>query len=261
MSITNITKRSKLYWNQRAVTYTDVNKEELNTVQKDLWKDYLYDVIIKSFNNISANELNILDIGTGPAFIAIILAIKKFKLTAIDFSNEMLHEAKKNIKAMNLDSNILLRQMDAHTLDFPNESFDIIISRNLTWNLENPIKAYTEWFRVLKKNGLLMIFDANWYAYLYDDKLKLAYEKDRENVKIQGLTDQCIGKNFDECENIAKDIAQSHLNRPSWDINILENIGFNNCTFNTEIWRKLWDEEKKINFASTPLFEIMARKN
>ena len=98
MSITNITKRSKFYWNQRAVTYTDVNKEELNTVQKDLWKDYLYDVIIKSFNNISANELNILDIGTGPAFIAIILAIKKFKLTAIDFSNEMLHEAKKILK-------------------------------------------------------------------------------------------------------------------------------------------------------------------
>ena len=39
---------------------------------------------------------------------------------------------------------------DAQNLDFENETFDVIISRNLTWNLEEPARAYAEWMRVLK---------------------------------------------------------------------------------------------------------------
>ena len=42
-------------------------------------------------------------------------------------------------------------QMDAQNLDFPDQTFDAVVSRNLTWNLENPTRAYQEWLRVLKK--------------------------------------------------------------------------------------------------------------
>ena len=45
-------------------------------------------------------------------------------------------------------------------------SFDVIVTRNLTWNLEEPQKAYQEWCRVLKKGGILLNFDAGWYNYL-----------------------------------------------------------------------------------------------
>ena len=41
--------------------------------------------------------------------------------------------------------------MDAQALEFEDESFDVIISRNLTWNLPHPEMAYKEWLRVLKK--------------------------------------------------------------------------------------------------------------
>lgn len=43
-------------------------------------------------------------------------------------------------------------------------SFDVIVTRNLTWNLEEPQKAYQEWCRVLKKGGILLNFDAGWYT-------------------------------------------------------------------------------------------------
>ena len=51
---------------------------------------------------------------------------------------------------------------DAEKLDFADESFDVVISRNLTWTLPHPIDAYQEWMRVLKKGGVLINFDAEY---------------------------------------------------------------------------------------------------
>ena len=52
---------------------------------------------------------------------------------------------------------------DAKDLDFEDNTFDIIVSRNLTWVLEEPDKAYREWHRVLRSGGKMLNFDANWY--------------------------------------------------------------------------------------------------
>ena len=43
--------------------------------------------------------------------------------------------------------------MDAENLRFADESFDVVISRNLTWTLPDVKSAYREWVRVLKKGG------------------------------------------------------------------------------------------------------------
>ena len=48
--------------------------------------------------------------------------------------------------------------MNAEELTFAPESFDVIVSRNLTWNLHDPKKAYQSWERVLKSGGLLLNF-------------------------------------------------------------------------------------------------------
>ena len=62
--------------------------------------------------------------------------------------------------------------------------FDVVISRNLTWNLKDPKRAYEEWCRVLKPGGKLLNFDANWYGYLYDEEKRLSYEEDRKSVRV-----------------------------------------------------------------------------
>lgn len=72
----------------------------------------------------------------------------------------------------NLDEKVSFFRMDAQNLAFMDNSFDVVISRNLTWNLEKPDQAYREWCRVLKSGGVLLNFDANWYGYLYDEEKK-----------------------------------------------------------------------------------------
>ena len=41
--------------------------------------------------------------------------------------------------------------MDAEKLEFEDASFDMVISRNLTWTLPHAEEAYQEWKRVLIK--------------------------------------------------------------------------------------------------------------
>ena len=78
--------------------------------------------------------------GTGPGFFAIILAEAGIQVTAVDYTEEMLKEAKAN--AGELSENIHFQQMDAQNLEFPDETFDAVITRNVTWNLEHPVRAY-----------------------------------------------------------------------------------------------------------------------
>lgn len=52
----------------------------------------------------------------------------------------------------------------------------MIVTRNLTWNLEQPEKAYKEWLRVLKPGGCLLNYDGNYYLHYYDEEYRKEYE-------------------------------------------------------------------------------------
>ena len=150
--------------------------------------------------------------------------------------------------------------MNAEQMTFADESFDVVVSRNLTWNLPHPEEAYNEWVRVLKPGGLLLNFDANWYAYLFDDEAQAAYDRDRINSAEQGVWDQNVGENFDVMEGIARRMPLSNIRRPAWDLTYLERIGLQ-TEADEEIWQHVWSEGEKLNFSSTPLFLVRGMKN
>ena len=116
--------------------------------------------------------MKILDVGTGPGFFPVILARAGYAVTAVDYTPGMLKKAGENLKKYAGDraGEVTLLRMDAQDLSFADETFDVVLLRNLTWNLENPEQAYRKWYCVLKPGGILLNFDANWYGYLYDGK-------------------------------------------------------------------------------------------
>ena len=196
-----------------------------------------------------------LDIGTGPGFFAILLAEQGFDVTAVDFSPAMLEEAKQNAGA--LAEIIDFREMNAEALDLAADSFDVTVSRNLTWNLPHPEAAYSEWARVLKAGGLLLNFDSNWYHYLFDDSKREQFEADRASSAELGLGDQNVGENFDVMEDIARSMPLSEISRPEWDISVLTGLGFS-VTVDKDIWKKVWTLQEQTNFSSTPMFMVSA---
>ena len=246
------------YWTKRAPGYSDVNQQELASDQKKVWSQVLFEQIGKHHREKKPEELSVLDIGTGPGFFAIILTKMGYKVTAVDYTDSMLEEAKNN--AGDLAERICFRKMDAMALDFPEGSFDVIVSRNVTWNLPDPQEAYRQWTRVLKPGGLLLNFDANWYRYLYDDQAMDSHLKDRENVANTAVEDDTAGTDVLAMEAIARKAPLSAKNRPQWDEKVLDRFGMSVLS-DTDIWRRVWTKAERINNASTPMFLIQAVKN
>ncbi|HBW35219.1 class I SAM-dependent methyltransferase [Desulfosporosinus sp. BICA1-9] len=242
------------YWDKRSDGYCQINLEELDSYKRDAWTDLINEYAPK----VSGRKLKVLDIGTGPGFFAILMASCGYEVSAVDYTEAMLKKAKNN--ASNYKNSITFRRMDAHKLDFEDNTFDLIVTRNLTWNLEKPDQAYREWYRVLARGGKLLNFDANWYLYLHDAQKRKEYEQDRLNSKVRGMKDHYTSTNTKVMEEIARNLPLSKEHRPEWDTKELLTIGFKKIMLEVEIGNRVWDEEEKVNYGSTPMFMIGAEK-
>ncbi len=254
-------KENEGYWTQRAASYSDVNKGELAGDNRVNWRNEICSHLTRE-QLAHPENVKVLDIGTGPGFFAIILAEAGFNVTAVDYTQAMLDEARSNAANVSkeLASAITFARMDAQNMDFADDCFDVIVTRNLTWNLPEPSKAYAEWVRVLKKGGVLLNYDANWYNYLYDEKLKEAYEADRKASEEAEVEDQNVGENFDQMEEIARQVPLSDIRRPGWDLKVLGELPVD-VQVNEQVWESVWSPEEKLNFSSTPMFGVEVRKH
>ncbi|MBC3889052.1 methyltransferase domain-containing protein [Acetobacterium paludosum] len=250
----NILKEVENYWDSRSEGYSEVNVAELNSYKMDVWKE----LINRYKPNVIGRKLKVLDIGTGPGFFAIAMASCGYDVTAVDYTDAMLHRAKMNAGSYKKSINFI--QMDAHSLDFKENTFDLIVTRNLTWNLEKPDQAYKEWHRVLVPGGRLLNFDANWYLHLFDETKKSEYEEDRMNSQKYGVKDHYVHTDTAAMEEIAKNLPLSRTMRPQWDAAVLINTGFKKVMVEQDIGERVWDNEEQINYASTPMFMIFAEK-
>ena len=68
-----------------------------------------------------------------------------------------------------------------------------------------------------------------------------------------------MGENFDVMEDIARRVPLSNIRRPDWDLHQLRALGLQ-CDADETVWQRVWSEEEKLNFASTPLFVVIGEK-
>jgi len=252
--MTELLEKVENYWDKRSEGYCEVNLEELNSFKKTAW----IELINEHAPKVTGRKLKVLDIGTGPGFLAIIMASCGYDVTAIDYTEAMLQKAKNNAKS--LDVEIQFHRMDAHKLNFADNTFDLIITRNLKWNLEKPQDAYKDWHRVLASDGILLNFDANWYHHVFYPEKRNAYEQDRVNAKAKKFKDHYITTNTVAMEEIARNLPLSKIDRPEWDTKVLTEIGFKKIFVQNDIGSRVWNEEEKVNYGSTPMFMIVAEK-
>ena len=279
------------YWDQRSEGYSEVNQDELAGMQKSRWLAEISSHLKEYGERISRSEektssyeeripgadspadhssadrshadrsrIRILDIGTGPGFFAILLAEQGYNVTAVDFTPSMLEEARKN--AGDLADQICFQQMDAQDIRFAEDSFDVIVSRNVTWVLQDPERAYKSWYKVLKPGGIMLNFDANWYRFLVDEDTKVKHDEARRNVESMDVHDFEADKGVDTdwMESIARKVPLTRADRPGWDEEVLGRIGFSRITCDQDAYERVLSEDEKINYASTPVFLIKAVK-
>lgn len=246
------------YWTNRARGYSEYNQQEMADARRTMWRDKLLCLLDGKFPEKNPQEIQILDVGTGPGFFAILLTEAGYKVTAVDYTEEMLKEAQQN--AGPLAESIVWKRGDAQDLDVESDSFDVIVTRNVTWNLPNPAKAYQEWQRVLKKGGVLYNFDADWYGHLFDEEKRESYEKDRQHTEDENVEDYYKGTDIEKMEEIARQVPLSQLKRPEWDMEAMKNAGFQNIVCDQQVWKEVWTEEEILNNSTSPIFLLEGHK-
>ncbi|SHE79517.1 class I SAM-dependent methyltransferase [Alkalibacter saccharofermentans] len=248
-----VLKDVKDYWNKRSDSYSKQNIAELHSFKRDVWKKIILE------NAPRKDKLKILDVGTGPGFFAINLALEGHDVTAVDCTEGMLEKAKENAKVYGAD--VRFDKANAHQLPFVDEEFDLVVSRNVVWNLESPRAALKEWSRVLANDGRILYYDANWYLYLFDEKLKEEYRKcqqEADRLYPDDCPSRTIGVNM---EKIAYNLPLSKVQRPDWDMGALESCGMSVLKVDENIGDKVWEEKEKIRYKSTPMFMLCAQKH
>ena len=193
-------------------------------------------------------NLRILDVGCGTGFFTILLAKEGHQVTGIDLTPDMITHAKKLAEEEKADCQFAV--MDAENPDFPDEEFDVIVSRNLTWTLPDAEHAYQEWFRVLKPGGVMINLDANYGAANFADTADLP-----ENHAHHQIQDELM----QECEDIKRQLPISSFLRPAWDLETLGRMGVEEFSFDLGISKRIYIEKDEF-YNPTPMFLIFAKK-
>ena len=193
-------------------------------------------------------KLRILDVGCGTGFFTILLAKQGHQVTGTDLTPDMV--ANSRILAKEEQVNCNFEIMDAEHLSFADNSFDVVISRNLTWTLPEAAQAYKEWTRVLKPGGVLLNFDANYGAVDFAETSDLP-----ENHAHKQLGDSLM----QECEDIKRQLPISSYIRPAWVVEELGKVGMEQISIDLGVSRRMY-KEKDAFYNPTPMFAIAATK-
>ena len=236
------------YWSEDSANYGRIISDELSSFRRRAWRERFAALL-------PGGALDVLDFGCGPGFFSQVLADLGHRVTGADLSEGMIREARARLAAE--QDNPRFVQIDG-TLDaFADASFDLVVSRNVTWTLQEPEAFYRQARRVLRPAGMLLVYDANWHLPLFDgallDRCRRREAKclDRYGSTFDG---DPIGEPFDPLE-----LPLSGRKRPAWDVPVLHSSGFRSVSTSENIIETLWDEKEKLLYGETPLFEIVAR--
>lgn len=237
------------YWTQDAENYGNIIEGELS-IRVGAWQSLLAE-------KLPASGRQILDLGCGPGFFSIILDKMGYEVTAVDCSMGMLEQAREMIDRAG--AKVILRQMDINHMDFPDGSFDAIVSRNVTWTLADPWHVYGECLRLLKSGGRLLLFDANWHMPMFDERMADRAEKRKlECLEQYGDALECAADITEPFDPLT--LPLSGTRRPYWDVELLRCLGFGEVHCDLDLTDRLWDDKERLLYGETPMFGIYGTK-
>lgn len=132
--------------------------------------------------SLSVNGLKVLDVGCGTGAVMQFLIKKKFEAYGIDPSEEALKYCA--LKGLSV------KKSSAEKIDFPENSFDIVLALDVLEHLDNPELAVEEIRRVLTKNGVfIMTVPAHQWLWSYHDD-SLHHKKRYNKQDVINLLDK-----------------------------------------------------------------------
>lgn len=229
------------YWSKRSDSFQAQRRAELHSSMADRW-------LLEIQKYLPQRKLKILDVGCGSGFFTILLGKQGHEVLGTDLTPDMIEKSRELAKEEGVDCKFEI--MDAENLDFPDETFDVVISRNLTWTLPDAGHAYEEWCRVLKKGGILLNFDANYGSSNFADTSHLPENHTHNQVGMDMMQ---------ECEEIKKQLPISSYIRPAWDVETLGNLGILELSLDLGVGKRIYIKKDEF-YNPVPIFTLCGKK-
>ena len=233
------------YWTHRAHDFGLVRQNELRDGISGRWLREMEAFLPRD------RALDILDAGTGTGYFAILLAGLGHRVVGIDLTSAMLREAEE--AARRAGAEVLFLERDAQSTELPGESFDAVVTRNLTWTLPDPGAAYGEWRRLLRPGGVVLNFDADYAENVRRQNQKASFTDEKGVYGHIGITPDLSCMNAE----ITLSMPASLHPRPDWDLALLREAGFSRTGADLTAGRRILEGR---DLPESPLFLVWGRK-
>jgi ubiquinone/menaquinone biosynthesis C-methylase UbiE len=160
--------------------------------------------IVRSLGTLEDKGATIVDLGTGPGWLAVELhkLWPQAKIIGVDPSTEMLKIARRNADEAGIPD-FEARLGAAEETSLPSNSADLVVSQYSFHEWEDPQQGLREVFRILKPRGSLILSDYNraWLSPWKRKLLGLFHHLDMFEFTFDQVADLLTEAGFDELED------------------------------------------------------------
>jgi ubiquinone/menaquinone biosynthesis C-methylase UbiE len=223
---------------------------------------------LKLMGNLRGRK--VLDLGCGAGQNTVALARQGAKVTAFDFSDAQIAQARKLAHQKHLKAEFIVGNISGR-LPFPDLHFDLIISACAIAFVKDIDKAFREAFRLLKTGGKFILSDMHPLQYILDeesDKITFNHPFPHKPILLKWSWDFGAGEGF--ADDPLKARFQHYVRSLSAYHNALTGAGFvveqmlePKSTLNTPhigFSREIWKEYKYIASHLPITFIMVCRK-
>lgn len=117
-----------------------------------------------------ASAMNVLDLGCGTGVVTRAVARRAGftgRSAGIDQSPAFIETARRLAVEEGLGDRVEFHVGDAHSLGYPDRSFDVVIAHTLISHVTDPITVLKEAARVIRTTGIIAIFDGDYASLTF----------------------------------------------------------------------------------------------
>ena len=157
------------YWNLRSPVYDAQPGHGIqNEAERRAWLAALAGLLPPA-------PADVLDVGTGTGFLALLLAELGHRVTGVDLAEGMLAMAREKAAKLPPGATAPVFTLgDAVAPPVPPASVDVVTSRHVLWTLTDLAAAFANWRRLLRPGGRVVAIDGLWKLTRYERQVAAA---------------------------------------------------------------------------------------